>query len=256
MRILVHNYSSETSTEAFYFYKAFGEVGLDSQIWLSKNMSAYDAFDKYNPDLFITHHSILNRDAIRRLYEDKIPVVINCTGISKENLELIKSLKINLKLCFENFKSKLGLTLIRPCADIFLKERKVNLPSYGSDTLFVVSSLDELKKLDTESEGKYHIISITRDLIKEPNVDYYMPIIDIYKIYPNYKKVVSTYPSQVIFDAGYYGNLSVDKNKINFKSEVVKMSHTPYNRISELLLGIGEDELAKKALQANELEEK
>jgi hypothetical protein len=252
MRVLVHNYSSETSTEALYFYRALGRVGLDAKIWLNGNISAYDAFDQSNPDLFITHHSVLNRDIIRRLYEDRIPVVVNCTGISRENLELIKSLEINLKLCFENVKSGLGLKVISPCADIFLKERKVNLPTYSSDTLFVVSSLDELKKVDTEGETKYHIISIARDLIKEPSVDYYMPIVDIYKIYPNYKKVVSTYPSQVIFDAAYYGNLSVDKNKINFKSEVVKSVHTPYNRISELLLGIGEDELSKKALELNE----
>jgi hypothetical protein len=252
MRVLVHNYSSETSTEALYFYRALGTIGLDAKIWLNSNLSAYDAFDQSNPDLFITHHKVLNRDIIRRLYEDKIPTVINCTGISQENLDLIKSLEINLKLCFENVKSKLGLKVIGPCADIFLKERKVSLPAYSSDTLFVVSSFDELKRVNTEGETQYHVISIARDLIKEPSVDYYMPISDIYKIYPNYKKVVSTYPSQVIFDAAYYGNVSVDKNKINFKSEVVKTTHTPYNRISELLAEIGEDALAKKALELNE----
>lgn len=252
MRVLVHNYSSETSTEPIYFNRAFNAVGLSSNIWLDKNLSAYDAFDIYKPELFITSHNLLNRDIIRRLAGSDISVVLNCTGVSEENLELIKSLPINLALCFENVKSKLGLLKIEPCADIFIKDAIGNPFLFTSENLFVVSSLEELNSIDTKGLKNYHIISIVKDLVKDARVDTYLSIIDIIRIYKNYSKVISTYPSQVIFDAAYYGNVSVDKNKINFKYDVVKSFHTPYNRISELLLGIGKDELAKKALSLNE----
>ena len=61
MKILIHNYSSEISTEPFYLAQALANMGYETRIW-NNEVSAFDIFDTFDPDVFITHYQIITTD--------------------------------------------------------------------------------------------------------------------------------------------------------------------------------------------------
>jgi len=70
MKILI----SSDGMHAHYFQrmswlKAFNAVGIRAQFWDCKNMSAFDAFDLFEPDMFLGQAYNLTSDLIKCIYE-------------------------------------------------------------------------------------------------------------------------------------------------------------------------------------------
>lgn len=261
MRSLIQNYSSEISTEPVQFNQALLELGVEATMWDAK-LSAFDVFDRANPDIFITHYSLVSKDLVKRLKDTEVKVALNCTGINSENLDILNGCGLKVDLAYTNFPNDLNLTVIQPCCDIFLARRKVDAPKYDIDNLIIINDQSDLHLLDNPPTGTFHVLTTRQDLNALKEVDAYLPIHSMYSVFSNYKHIVCGNYFQSAFDAAYYGGKCdiVDSNSTleplrgtgekTLKS-LVKLSvetvATPYNRISELLGRIGEDNLAGKA---------
>jgi len=245
MRILVHNYSSETSTEPAYFAQYLQSQGHQVHMWKNER-SAFDMFDDFNPDLYITHFVMLSEDIIKRIYDSDIQVCINVTGISKNVLDLIKS-RLPKAYLFQNF-NMVEVDVIPPCCDTYIGESTVDRPVYSIETLFIVDTESDMDLISGmfDSKDTYHVIATSSDLNKIKEVDACVPVAGLPMIYQNYSEVIVTKPNQAFFDAAYYngscGLVQREGNPLFLQKKVVESLHSPYNRITELLEKIGKND--------------
>ena len=70
MKILI----SSDGVHAHYFQRlswlrAFNAVGMQAQLWDCKSMSAFDAFDLFEPDVFLGQSYNLTSDLVKCIYE-------------------------------------------------------------------------------------------------------------------------------------------------------------------------------------------
>lgn len=246
MKILVHNYSSETSTEPLYIAKCLEENGHETKMWSNKQ-SAFDVFDEFNPQVFITHYLMLTHDIIKRLVGENIKVLINVSGATQQHLDVIgKKDNLNIYL-FQNYDLLEGINVVGPCADTYSgKNYAGTFPLFVTESLFIiedVKDLNSIKPLFADMET-YHVISLSRDLVKLKEVDAYVPVAAMSALYQNYDEVFVTKMSQAFFDAAHYRGgcrLVQDGEKSVFlENQVVKSHHFPYNRVKALLEQIGD----------------
>lgn len=129
MKVLIFNYNNIYSTEASYLHQTLVRAGVDIHLWDNPNISAFDAIDQVDPDVFITHHMTLSEDMMKRLSGSKCKLVINVTNIpenSAESLEnVLSEMNIKCPFVFYNFSkpkgfSKIKTVQIMPAADIFI----------------------------------------------------------------------------------------------------------------------------------------
>lgn len=248
MRTLVHNYSSETSTESIYMANAMQEAGHTVKVW-NNQQSAFDAFDDFNPDILLTHYLALTKDIAKRVKSSHAKICINVTGAEPDKIDTIQNVFENY-YCFQNYSMLPDIDLISPCADVYAgSKHKGIFPEYHAASLFVVDNEDDLKKIEPYCAdcGTYHVISLSQSLVGFKNVDAHVSIAPLTALYQNYNKVFVTKPSQAFFDAAYYGNecflLQNEKKWVFLGNDVVKDRHTPYNRVRQLLESLGENQL-------------
>ncbi len=246
MRTLVHNYSSEISTEPLAFAQALHRCGQKVHVW-NNERSAFDMFDDFNPDVFITNFMMITVDIIKRLRNADTKVAINVTGAKQDHLDYIKSVGVKA-FFFQSHPNLEDVYISRPFADIYLGERNAEgIPDYKADTLFVVNSKDDLALVrDTfPSKNSFHVVTTSRDLIEFKEVDAYVPIAPLSKLYPKYNEVIVTKPNQAFYDAAYYGPgcqlFEGEENSFFLRKEVVESVHTPYNRVVALFEQFGEN---------------
>jgi len=70
MKILISN----DGTHAHYFQRiawanVFNALGIETAIWDCKNVPAFDAFDKFEPDIFLGQSYNLDAATIKCIYE-------------------------------------------------------------------------------------------------------------------------------------------------------------------------------------------
>ena len=104
MKTLIQNYTSSISTEPMYIERCLLECGQEAQLWANPGLSAFDAFDSSNPDLFITHYSFLTQDIVKYLSSKRnISMALNITGAGKQEIEKIEQIEpINIQLSLKN----------------------------------------------------------------------------------------------------------------------------------------------------------
>jgi hypothetical protein len=141
MKILLHNYSSELSSEPAYLYHALNQCGVNVGIWADPNMSAFDVFDLFSPDVFVTHVENLSPDIVKYLQQNgKIELVLNATTMSDSqfsNMELfLKEKSLTVPLVFSNSlsfkprpKTSLNLQQLLPAFDLFARLQRQVDPS-------------------------------------------------------------------------------------------------------------------------------
>lgn len=229
MKVLISDYSSNNTTEPLYLNTIFNTIGCESTLW-PKNISTFDMFDMTQPNLHITHHSMLSRDLAVYLQNAKVDLVVNITGISQQNLTALDSIlddyKIKPVFFFVNrydpkLKSKTNIVTILHGADLFLGAVQ---PQYSIDYGIFVNSTSQIKPLgDT-----YHYITSNDKLVND--ADIFLPVYRLNNVYPNYKHIVIRYfdgiVPQIFFDASLYSHVFFDlENREILNSHLKRILH-------------------------------
>lgn len=232
MKILISDYSSDSSTEPVYLNTSLNKAGCRSTI-LPLNTSIYDGFDISKPDVYITHHEYLSNDLLVYLKKNEIKnldLIINITGISQENLSKLDSIfdenRIKPAFYFVNhyfnkLTSKTNIISLLHGADLFLKPQS---KQYEIDYAVLIDSKEQIKDM----RGSYHYL--THDNKIDKISDICMPINRLCHIYHNYHKIIFRYFhgifTQAFFDSGIRTNavyFDVDINKETLSKHILKL---------------------------------
>lgn len=211
MKFLISDYSSEHSTEPLYLNTIFNSIGCASTV-CPQNLSAFDAFDLTNPDIFLTHFSKINRDVVYYLKNKKtIDLVVNITDIKQEHLNEMES------VLYSNGIKPLFFFVNNYDHELRSNKTNINVILRGADVLF--GKIDRMFNIEsgifvnskesmTPTGQTYHYLSAYKQL--ENIADIVMPTHKLTHFYPSYKQIVFKYFDgalpQIFFDAAYYGN--------------------------------------------------
>ena len=259
MKFLISDYSTPWYTEPHYFNAGLNLVGQKSNL-LNHNVSIYDNFDRFTPDIYITHISHLSKDVINYVIENKkIKLLINTNftnpDLIKKNDDYLSSSKIDYSF-FGNDNPNNIMKYIKILfgADIFFNKQN---KQYSINKLIFIESKDQIEKLD----GTYHYTSTNQDMVEE--IDIIFPSTTLSLLFNSYDESIfkgSSYiGSQIAFDAIYSGTKVIfdtketkDLDKIDdiFKKQKlltsVKNKHTCLHRLKSLMSQISCDDLAQK----------
>lgn len=218
MKFLIDNYAEYNNTQALYFHKHINEYEQHSaHIVSNHNMSLYDLFDTFSPDVYITSAHKLSKDSILYLKENQkdkqIKLAISIQGIKNSDVlsieEILNKHGVNCSFFFLNsssktlpFVKKTNIVRIHDCADLNLE---LNLDiDFKLDRAFIVDQ-NTTNKLRS---GTYHAISLNPAL--NGKVDFVLPINLMSAIYKKYDEIIFTdmedYIPQAFFDAILRGN--------------------------------------------------
>lgn len=227
MKILIQNYTSLLSTEPMYIAKSLELAEQEVFLWNDPNMSAFDVFDSFKPDVFLTHYHFLNQDAVKYLSQNKkIQCVLNISGITNEDLEkvtdVIEKEGINCPFVFTNAhqllpkpkSSKIKVESILPGVDIFLPEQQ--FPDYDLDLGVIGLEMNkEIEDYVAETET-YHLLKLTTSPEQDKNFDMPINIITMRSLYSKYKEIMIATGMNVIFSQVFYDAITHSK-KVTFK---------------------------------------
>jgi len=241
MKILIHNYSSETSTEPMILGQAFKDGGDQVVMWASA-MSAYDIFDAVDPDLFICKATMLNREMVKRLSESPhCQVVVNCEGLVRDQLPQLDQIVRN-SFKYDNTGNLPVHTLT--AFDPFLVKNKQNTPRYKGKCLSLVGTKPENRFIRDKMS---HIVSYSS---MYEDADIYVPIHYMANIYSKYEEIGVDTISQLAYDAAYYnGSCYVFDTKTTITKENIK-GNTPYDLAMDIFKGIGNEDGVSKMVEA------
>lgn len=273
MRFLIHNYSSTVSSEPLYLYQALQHAGIEVQLWADPNMSAYDAFDRVQPDVFVSAYTHINDQIMEYLLKSKkIKVMLNVTGASESQLQGIKNAFSSVELClFTNSFNVAGAETMYPAFDIFNGLQPIVEIQDKLDTAIICEEISEKVEELIGQKDVYHILYIGEGE-KPAGFDLRVDIRSVKKILPLYKNVIlvgsnELCSSQVFLDMSMYAdnfnviaedqdlfynkclttlfdNKNVDESKqLNeqIKSQI-KSKHTPFHRAARLAKLAGDKE--------------
>lgn len=260
MKFLISNYSTPWNTESFYIHESLSRIGEEVSLYNNQN-SVYDEFDKFQPDVFITHISFISKDVMHYITKNKkSTLLININNIDTENLQRFSD-SLNANQINAIFFGEHDLDIkntqfikIMPSADIYLNSSG---NQYNIDKLIFVEREEDIVSLD----GTYHYTSCNQNLINK--VDFVVPINLLASLFPNYREIIfkgeSYIGSQVSFNAIYAGTKvifdtknasSLEKIDNIFKGNKllssVKNKHTCLHRTKSLLSKINNKNIIEK----------
>lgn len=264
MKFLIQDYSTLFHTEPKYFNHILNSLeGCSSALWSVDNpMSVYDIMDMVKPNVVITHASLVPKDLIIYLSENKhIELILNISGVTQEDLNNIEKIftqyDVNCNLCFVNYgehyfiSKKFNIVSIYHGVDLFFPTN-TNI-KYKVDKLYLTNN----PNTKIEDNCSYHTISNNENI--KDDVDMVISVYDLGAIYNNYDQIcIESFPNknivpQLFFDATYYGKsvkfnftteqlqevcriLKLDNIKdTNKVKQVLKEKHTCFNRTKSLL---------------------
>jgi hypothetical protein len=267
MKIILENYSDDSTTEPMYFAECLNRVGCETALWNLDKTSAFDIYDIVSPDVVVVNLSSITIDLFKVLRgKSNTELVVNVSGASQDEILALevatKSNRINCSLIFgdgtDQYKTNLKYLQVLKGADIFLQKQANVIPGFLIDKAFMIEEDDEVS-----STGCYHIIGLSRGI----KCDIAVPISAFYQLCKNYKEIIikktTTGLTQFFFDAHFYGgNVSIEtggKNKseidellsLHFDEDVqrsIKTKHTCTRRVARWLQKIGCKDEAGKVL--------
>lgn len=211
MKTLIQNYTSSISTEPMYIERCLLECGQEAQLWANPGLSAFDAFDSSNPDLFITHYSFLTQDIVKYLSSKRnISMALNITGAGKQEIEKIEQISkdINLPILFTNLyetnkveSQKIKTITLYPAADIFLPS--IPTPDFSIQSCVLSIQNNDLPNEKLKGVETYHKLTLNQ----QANYgDMSLDIASMRSFYDKYEEVIladdiSFVTSQVLFDS-------------------------------------------------------
>lgn len=292
MKILFHNYANAFSTEPIYFHNALIKAGIDSVLWLSRATSAYDMFDTYQPDVFVTHFQVFSYDILDYFKHNKFcEIAMNVTGATQAQInsveQTLSDANIKCPLLFTNnfsgvVNSKLNLQKIYPAADIFNMDfgpyKHAKVPE-----AIISDKFSEKVQNYIANKEVFHLLYLTGGDM-DSNFDIRVNAQSVAQLYKFYPKVVligdnDLCCSQVFLDAnlscekvevqssdieGFQQMLTtmfsdVDEDVENIQAEIksqIKSKHTPFDRAWRLMKYLkNEDGMNKIMSVKNELPE-
>jgi hypothetical protein len=274
MRFLINNYSSNFTTEPFYLNAGLNLLSsCKAAMWNQTEISAYDIFDQFQPDYFITDAKNISLHAVDYILRNKhknIKTLINISGMTQDYVNAIDSKLtengVEVPFYFTNNDSskikalKTKIIYIGLGADIFLRPGNLN---FKIDRGIIINSESAIKNY--EYPYPQHFISVREEL---SNIaDIVLPTFQLSNIYHNYKEIIFrdiyTVVPQMFYDAVYSGNkvyfdidhhekgvefseklkkvlkIELDVCDPNLNSaelkSVIKKKHTCLNRLKSLL---------------------
>ena len=220
MKALVQNYTAVNTTEPLYFSECLNAVGIETTTWKRQDVSAFDMFDLAQPNLFISHYSLVTNDIIKYLAANNhVDCVLNISGASQQHVDTLYGIfqqnKIKCPFVFTNQPTKLNgliggktkLISIMHGADYFLRQQGLNIIKYNIELGIVTnySCKNDLQKL-TDNYRTYHYLTHE----EAPESDIVSPVLHMYPLYSNYLQTVIAYDEmsipQSFFDALLYGH--------------------------------------------------
>ena len=283
MKILIQNYNSALSTEPMYLHRCLVECGYPAELWGNPNISAFDVFDRHQPDMFITHYKFLTNDTIKYLSQKrKTHMVLNITGINGDEFKtlesLIKSNGISIPLAFTNLydtkhvpkSESIKVIDLYPAADIFLAPAPT--PEYSADMCVLSIEDNDLIAEATKDRDNYHKFSFNS---QAEYADMNLDVAAVTSFYHKYKEIVladdiNFVTSQVLFDSilksnkvtikvskeqepmlnAVLGKLFVQQDEEVEISEMVKSQvrskHNCFKRSARLFRALKMEEVSKK----------
>jgi len=259
MRILIQDYSSNTSTESKYLTASFQQAQQEAYLWKPESMPVFDIFNMFNPELFIVHINHMNEDIVKCLakFQTKVAVNISNSPLDAQSVkDTFYSLGITNYKLFSNQFWVEGVETILPAFDPFISVAKqFSIP-------FVAVTNGELEgaKLVAEKEEVHHLINYGTQAVEGFDFDYG---IEHMGALVNYERAELHLPaelccSQIFFQATIRSNkLSIQPTdneelfnkflELTFKPEETSQSvenvvkaqiaknHTSFNRAQQVL---------------------
>jgi len=227
MKILIHNYSNELSSEPSYLYHALARCGVETYVWADPTVSAFDVFDTVKPDVFITHAEMVTPDIVKYLKQSKnIDMAMNVSSMTDQQLKNVEDFfsdgSINVPLVFSNNlsykprqKTALNLQQLLPAFDLFAitVDNKVHEPICKEAIISQKYSkiLEEFLKQEdlvdaVESNVRnYHLVQVTRG-DKSEDFDIRTNVQSLQTLFRMYETITLAGPadfclSQMFFDS-------------------------------------------------------
>jgi hypothetical protein len=220
MKILIRDYSSELLTEPQDLYIALKKLGLEVILWNENELSTFDVFDKYNPDIFINSFDFSN--ALRkRLRLSEIPIIHRCKLFEDD---FVKSW----------FKERAIIHDEAPPCNLFIKEL-ITPFSFSQEKIdyMVLIDSDEKKIIeeiikDIPKGSTYHIISLGQDDI----FDLKMSIGQVYSVAHMYKKIIM---SPIVNQKNIKINLTLLGCEVDSVSYNESILNSPYDFLMKII---------------------
>lgn len=285
MKILLHDYSSELTTEPRYLTVALQHCGIEAHLWNDSRVSAFDMFDKTQPEVFVSHYTIITPDIIKYLEQhNQIQLVVNVTGMSDSQIvdfeKFVAEKNINVPFVFTNsFGGTKPLTNLRyesiaPAFDLFAIQRSPYVEPLCPRAVFARKYNDAVE-YEIKDGGVYHTVQFTNGDIDTPfdirsNV---MSAHELYKKYQSFTLVgdMDFCSSQLFFDMTINAtNITVKTDTVPFEQFLLKVfkdtnseedialqirsqiknHHTPFHRAETLMSHLKNEEAAAHIREA------
>lgn len=207
MKVLIQDYSSKFSSESKYLTASLHQARQQSYLWDSSKIPAFDIFNRFSPDLFITNINSIDEHVLKCLAKFQTKTLVNITK-SPIDIQTIKdtfySMGINNYRLFTNEYWQKDVECVLPAFDPFCATvREFDIP------LGVVSNndLEEAKSVAGNKEV-YHLINFSNERAK--GFDFNIDIEQIGSL-SNYRKTIMSLPgklccSQIFFQATVRAN--------------------------------------------------
>ena len=279
---LIYNYSSSVSTEPLYLQKCISEAGGTSHLWADNSISTFDIFDSVKPDVFICHFAGFTSDMLKYLSRNKnISIVLNITGATEQNIQEIEQvfssnnvtcpfLFTNAHKSIFNIKTKRELIEMLPALDVFLP--KLTPPTFNTEKCYIATHKSDLlsRFVKNDDHQSYHLISMG----EAEGFDMQLSIKDLVSFFDKYTTCnivgsVDFVMSQIFYEASFrsksislrvsnedhekidniFKSLFTEEEGVNIGDVVrkqLKTKHNCFNRASQLVRALKDEELAKK----------
>lgn len=281
MRVLIQNYSDTMTTQPMYLNQCFKITGTaQTHLWnVQDPISAYDMLDRFSPDVFVTSYKTINKDIVKYLGQRKIPTVCDISGADQEIVSQLDSMIESMFYITENYsflsdiKSKNKIHRLYPALDAFSIPR--SLPEFTIPVALICAKENEDYNKYKEEYDSYHAINIAG---QEEGFDLTENVATLSSLYAHYDKVIicddiKVVSSQIFFDSlirskSVFSKVpDAQKELFNeflstmFEEEEtddllggvkrqVGKKHTCFNRASQLMELLGNQEAAQKLLES------
>ncbi len=282
MKILFHDYSSELTTEPRYMTVALQYCGVDAALWNDSRVSAFDICDQLQPNVFVTHYTMITPDIIKYLEQNNsIQLVVNVTGMSDNQLvdfeKFTANKGMNVPFVFTNSfdqtepQTNIRYEKIPPAFDLFATQRSKHTEPLCPRAIFA-NVYDDAVEHETKDGDVYHLVQFTNGEIN-PKFDIRSNATSAHELYKRYGSFtlvgdMDFCSSQIFFDLTMNATNVIVKTDNTDEFEKILMSifkdtgstedmsiqiknqmkshHTPFHRVGTLMRLLGDKEAAHK----------
>jgi len=210
-----------------YLARCLEVVGQDVYLWNDPNMSAFDIFDSFKPDVFLSHYQFLTEDQIKYLSRNKnIQCILNVTGVDSPILTNIENAfrenGVNCPFVFTNAHTvlpqpkadKLKVHSILPGVDVFLAHEEI--ANFKLDVGVIATEPSKEIEEYVSNKDTYHLLKLTVSPERDKNFDIPVNIMSLRSLYSHYKEILFATGMNLVFSQIFYEAIG-HADKVTFK---------------------------------------